>query len=185
MCCTSAVLVVGGSRECSLLLDSVLLGGLCNETVQNGRDGADALFAVVIASSTSLSGRVDTRVCVYFEKLKLHPPRVRLHPVPSVPEVRLLSYSDTDVDVEPFAPRTRRFPAFGDVGGAPTVFRSLRLPASGSCGAWNWCGFAETRAPHSQRAKPSVRMGDSTCLVRSVADATRRRKFQSGFQDGH
>ena len=46
---TSAMLVVSGSRECSLLLDSKLLGRLCNETVQNVRDGADALLAVAIA----------------------------------------------------------------------------------------------------------------------------------------
>ena len=51
---TSAMLVVSGSRECSLLLDSVLLGRLCNETVQNVRDGADTLLAVAIASLGAL-----------------------------------------------------------------------------------------------------------------------------------
>ena len=56
---------------------------------------------------TSSSGRVDTRVCVSFEKFKLHPPRVRLNPVPSSSEVRLLSYSDRDVDT--LGPTTRRF----------------------------------------------------------------------------
>ena len=56
---------------------------------------------------TSSSGRDDTRVCMSFEKCKLHPPRVRLHPVPSSSEVRLLSYSDRDVDT--LGPTTRRF----------------------------------------------------------------------------
>ena len=51
---TSAMLVVSGSRECSLLLDSVLLGRLCNEIAQNVRDGADTLLAVAIASLDSL-----------------------------------------------------------------------------------------------------------------------------------
>ena len=43
---TSAMLVVSGNRECGLLLE---LGRLCDETVQNVRDGADALLAVAIA----------------------------------------------------------------------------------------------------------------------------------------